>query len=171
MLALHGRSKPPNVSSKSLKGKGKVHAILAPAINESLDSDSNAKAMPSNIFCPGNSNSNTASTSRHAASSSHPNFDALPNVNIDAGSSSSSAFIHPNFSMGSNSNIHALSSSAFNPSDFFICDANMAAMSSHLDIGINPSGINDFDASVMGFGDMYTPNGYQLGNGWDSYLH
>ncbi|KAF9509900.1 hypothetical protein BS47DRAFT_1396432 [Hydnum rufescens UP504] len=184
-----GRSKRHNVSSKPLKGKGKARAISVPTNDESSDSEANAEAMP--ILRPGNFNSNPASTSGCATSSSYPDFHTAPNTNIGAGPLSSSAVVHPNtgstswhaaplhskFATGSNGNIHASSSSAFNPHDFFVSDSDVAAMGSHLDngtlqsnIGMFPSGINNFDTLAMGLGDMYDPNGFQSGSAWDSYL-
>ncbi|KAF9505127.1 hypothetical protein BS47DRAFT_1400683 [Hydnum rufescens UP504] len=186
---LRGRSKRRNVSSKPSKGKGKARAISVPTNDESSDSEANAEAMP--ILRPGNFNSNPASTSGCATSSSYPDFRTAPNTNIGAGPLSSSAVVHPNtgstswhaaplhsnFAAGSNGNIHASSSSAFNPHDFFVSDSDVAAMGSHLDngtlqsnIGMFPSGINNFDTSAMGLGDMYDPNGFQSGSAWDSYL-
>jgi hypothetical protein len=184
---LRGMSKRRNASSKPSKGKGKGKApiISVPTNHESSDSESNAEAMPG-IPHPGTFNSNPASTSRHATSSSYPNFGTVPNANIDAGPSGSSTFIdpntgstgwQPNFATGSSGNIHASSSSAFNPHDFFVSDPDVATMGSHLDggtlqsnIGMFPSGINNFDTSAMGLGDMYDLNRFQFGSTWDSYL-
>ncbi|KAF9504619.1 hypothetical protein BS47DRAFT_1401227 [Hydnum rufescens UP504] len=154
---LRGRSKRRNVSSKPSKGKGK------------------AQAMP--ILRPGNFNSNPASTSGCATSSSYPDFRTAPNTNIGAGPLSSSAVVHlntgstswhaaplhSNFAAGSNGNIHASSSSAFNPHDFFVSDSDVAAMGSHLDngtlqsnIGMFPSGINNFDTWLWALGTCTT---------------
>ncbi|KAF9503127.1 hypothetical protein BS47DRAFT_1369773 [Hydnum rufescens UP504] len=175
-----GRSKHCNVSSKPSKGKGKAHAISVPTNDESSDSEANAEAMP--ILRPGNFNSNPASTSGCATSSSYPDFRTAPNtsavVHLNTGSTSwHAAPLHSNFATGSNGNIHASSSLAFNPHDFFVSDSDIAAMGSHLDngtlqsnIGMFPSGINNFDTSAMGLGDMYNPNGFQSGSAWDSVL-
>ncbi|KAF9505128.1 hypothetical protein BS47DRAFT_1400686 [Hydnum rufescens UP504] len=143
------------------------------------------------ILRPGNFNSNPVSTSGCATSSSYPDFRTAPNTNIGAGPLSSSAIVHLNtgstswhaaplhslFAAGSNGNIHASSSLAFNPHDFFVSDSDVAAMGYNLDngtlqsnIGMFPSGINNFDTSAMGLGDMYDPNGFQSGSAWDSYL-
>ncbi|KAF9514975.1 hypothetical protein BS47DRAFT_1361378 [Hydnum rufescens UP504] len=185
----HGRSKHHNVSSKPSRGKGRACAILVPTNDESSDSEANAEAMP--ILHPGNFNSNPVSTSGCATSLSYPDFRTAPNTNIGAGRFSSSAIVHlntgstswhaaplhSNFATGSNGNIHASSSLAFNPHDFFVSDSDITAMGSHLDngtlqsnIGMFPSGINNFDTLAMGLGDMYDPNGFQSGSAWDSYL-
>ncbi|KAF9504460.1 hypothetical protein BS47DRAFT_1368780 [Hydnum rufescens UP504] len=186
---LCGRSKHHNVSSKPSKGKGKACAILVPTNDESSDSEANAEAMP--ILHPGNFNSNPVSTSGCAMSLSYPDFCTAPNTNIGAGPLSSSAIVHlntgsmswhaaplhSNFATGSNGNIHASSSLAFNPHDFFVSDSDITAMGSHLDngtlqsnIGMFPSGINNFDTLAMGLGDMYNPNGFQSGSAWDLYI-
>ncbi|KAF9503200.1 hypothetical protein BS47DRAFT_1369718 [Hydnum rufescens UP504] len=140
-----------------------------------IDSEANAEAMP--ILRPGNFNSNPASTSGCATSLSYPDFRTAPNTNIGAGPLSSSAVVHPNtgstswhaaplhsnFAAGLNGNIHASSSSAFNPHDFFVSDSDVTAMGSHLDngtlqsnIGMFPSGINNFDTSAMALGTCMT---------------
>ncbi|KAF9503051.1 hypothetical protein BS47DRAFT_1369826, partial [Hydnum rufescens UP504] len=124
----------------SKPSKGKGKARAISVPTNDESSDSEANAEAMPILRPGNFNSNPASTR-------------------------------------SNGNIHASSSSAFNPHDFFVSDSDVAAMGSHLDngtlqsnIGMFPSGINNFDTLAMGLGDMYDPNGFQSGSAWDSYL-